>query len=194
MAESRSPYRDSYKPPFRLVGLIVFVSVIVGGYFIFRGVGETIFTNWLVGQCFSIKSQDKVEWLEKPHITSGYLEMSGETKDNALIHNVHAEWGTIYPAFSLVDIDSEEQQYTLLADIYPKNFETLNIDFGGNEMFAEWDGYDVSSSEFYVKAKLPAHVNLALDNDVKVAVFVWDWQEKTPEAILEPLGAECIER
>ena len=59
-------------------------------------------------------------------------------------------------------------------------------------MFADPDGYDVSSTEFDIKVRLSPEVNHALDNGLKVAVMVGAEQDPSSEGMI--LGSECIER
>ena len=188
MAESRSPYRDSYKPPLRLVGLIVLAAVLVGGSCIFNAVGDTILTSWLSSQCI-FESQNKIEWLEKPHMDDDSLVMSGRVKDGAQLHDAHTRYGdTFRAAFTLNETQGEELD--AVAGIWPQDMASLLDNADGSAIFATTYRVSSAHSDFRVEFELPRHINRALQRDVKLAVVVW---EQDPQLSV-PLGAECIER
>ena len=193
MAESRSLYRDSYKPPFRLVALIILAALAAGGYCICNAVGDNILLNVASGRCPVGETQDKIEWEQKPKVEGSYLIMSGRTKDDAQIHDVHARYDVGYfSAFSLISVENGVPEPELLAGVWPQDFKSQFEGAEEGRMFADVDGYDVTATEFYVKARLSDIVDSVLDNDLKVAVIVL--KEQDPALGLAPLDAECIER
>ena len=195
LAESRSPYRDSYKPPFRAVALIVLAALAAGGYCICNAVDDPILRNMANSRCPVGDGQDKIEWAWKPQVSTNgrYLEMRGKTKDNAQIHDVRVVSDVGYwSAFSLVEIKSGDQEPVLLAGVWPQSLKSLFEGAEEGRMFAEADEYDVSSTEFDIKVRLSPEVERALDNDLKVAVLVGAEQDPTSGVAI--LGAECIER
>ena len=190
MAESRSPYRDSYKPPLRLVGLIVLVAVLVGGCWICNAVGDNILTNWLSSQCLLIESQNKIEWLEKPNMDGDFLVVSGRVKDGAQLHDARTEYGdTLYSAFTVNETEGEEE-LDVVAAIWPREMSAWLDTVDDSDVFAETYRIDSGYSDFYIKAELPSYLSRALQRDVKLALVVW---EKDPRLSI-PLGVECIER
>lgn len=142
------------------------------------------------GGCSSVTSQNKIQWEQEPVITAGgYLIMRGQTKDGARIHDAAAGSGsggrTLWPAFNISEF--QDDGLNPVASIWPRRMSSRLAGGATRNLFAGSGDYQVSASQFYVKAKLPDHLRNA---DARLVVSVWPQNPGGASA----LGATCVAR
>ena len=152
-----------------------------------RGCSPSVFLAGSSG-CSSVTSQNKIDWEQEPVITAdGYLEMRGQTKDGAQIHNAADSAGrTLWPAFNISEF--QDSGLNPAASIWPRRMSSRLAPSAKTQVFANGNDYQVSASQFYVKAKLPDSL---LNPDSRLVVSVWP---RNPGASSQALGATCVDR
>lgn len=136
-------------------------------------------------------SQRKIVWEQYPTITDGYLVMSGHTKDDAQVHDARSPSesdGNKWPAFVLNNLYelSDTLRLKAVGKIWPKDMASRLSGGGTPNVLA--DTYEVTNSQFHVKAKLPASL---LREDLQLVVSVWP---PNPGSGERAIGAECVSR
>ena len=152
-----------------------------------RGCSPSVFLAG-AGGCGSVTSQNKIRWEQEPVITAdGYLVMRGETKDGARIHDADTGSGgrTLWPAFNISAF--QDDGLNPVASIWPRPMASRLGGGATRQVFAGRGDYQVSASQFYVKAKLPDSL---LNSDARLVVSVWPQNPGGSSA----LGATCVDR
>lgn len=154
-----------------------------------RGCSPAVFLAG-AGGCSSVTSQNKIDWEQEPVITAGgYLVMRGQAKDGARIHDAAGGSGsgnrTLWPAFNLSEF--QDDGLNPVASIWPRPMASRLAGGSTRAVFANGGDYQVSASQFYVKAKLP---DAMLNPDARLVVSVWPQNPGGSSA----LGAACVDR
>ena len=153
-----------------------------------RGCSPAVFLAG-AGGCGSVTSQNKIDWEQEPVITAdGYLVMRGQTKDAARIHDAASVSGagrTLWPAFNISAF--QDDGLNPVASIWPRPMASRLAGGATRQIFANGGDYQVSVSQFYVKAKLP---DALLHPDARLVVSVWPPNPGGASA----LGATCVDR